>query len=276
MRRDNETGVTVDGRHYTTYEATQRQRQLERAIRNQKRKILIDKTVDDPDKLQTDQIRLVRLRDEYARFSKEAGLPTQHARAEAAGFTWKDGKAAEKAAKVSRKQLGQSLRTPGYTGEKAMPYSSRGIEIEQRLQDYLDRLGKDADYIVDEAGTFQMRDLAVLTTETGVEFTTLTIDGKSYLIRGYEKGTTIPSELIDHLLKKRGTLDCHSHPYIGDLRPSMEDKSLLAMLTWQDESVIIDPNQSAMTFTVHGPKGHVNVKNEKAYSYWQELFGEGD
>lgn len=99
MRRDNETGVTVDGRHYTTYEATQRQRQLERAIRNQKRKILIDKTVDDPDKLQTDQIRLVRLRDEYARFSKEAGLPTQHARAEAAGFTWKDGKAAEKVAK---------------------------------------------------------------------------------------------------------------------------------------------------------------------------------
>lgn len=98
FRQQNEKGVTVDGRHYTGYEATQRQRKLERAIRGQKRKILIDKTVDDPEKLQTDQIRLVRLQDEYARFSKAAGLPTQHARAEAAGFTWKDGTAAERIA----------------------------------------------------------------------------------------------------------------------------------------------------------------------------------
>ncbi len=99
LRQQNEAGVTVDGRHYTGYEATQRQRQLERGIRNTKRKILIDKTLDDPDKLQADQIRLVRIRDEYARFSKAAGLPTQHARAEAAGFTWKDGKAAERVSK---------------------------------------------------------------------------------------------------------------------------------------------------------------------------------
>ena len=97
MRKDNETGVTYEGKHYTLYEATQRQRQLERAIRGQKRKILIDKTVGDEEKLQTDQIKLVRLRDEYARFSKAAGLPTQHARAEAAGFTYKDAYAAEKA-----------------------------------------------------------------------------------------------------------------------------------------------------------------------------------
>jgi len=99
MRKDNETGVTYEGKHYTLYEATQRQRQLERAIRSQKRKILIDKTVGDDERLQNDQIKLVRLRDEYARFSKAAGLPTQHARAEAAGFTWKEGKEAETAYK---------------------------------------------------------------------------------------------------------------------------------------------------------------------------------
>lgn len=101
FRQQNEKGVTVDGRHYTTYEATQRQRQLERAIRGQKRKILIDKTVGDGEKLQNDQIKLVRLRDEYTRFSKAAGLPTQHARAEVAGFTWKEGKAAERAYKAA-------------------------------------------------------------------------------------------------------------------------------------------------------------------------------
>ena len=100
FRLQNDAGVTVDGRHYTGYEATQHQRQIERAIRGQKRKILIDQTVGDEEKLQADQIKLVRLRDEYARFSIAADLPTQHARAEAAGFTWKEGKEAEGTAKM--------------------------------------------------------------------------------------------------------------------------------------------------------------------------------
>lgn len=98
MRQENEEGVTFDGKHYTLYEATQRQRKFERAIRDQKRRILIDETVGDKDELQTDQIRLQVLKQEYARFSKGVGLPMQHARMEKAGFTWKHGKAAERIA----------------------------------------------------------------------------------------------------------------------------------------------------------------------------------
>ena len=77
----------------------QRQRSLERSIRKTKRKILIDEATGDAEKLQWDQIRLVRTREEYHRFSKAAGLPEQFERMEKAGFTWKHGKAAEKAAK---------------------------------------------------------------------------------------------------------------------------------------------------------------------------------
>lgn len=113
FRQQNEKGVTVEGRHYTGYEATQRQRELERAIRKKKRHILIDQTVGDEEKLQADQIKLVRLRDEYARFSKAAGLPTQHARAEAAGFTWKDGKAAEKTANIKFKEILEKAKKGG-------------------------------------------------------------------------------------------------------------------------------------------------------------------
>lgn len=99
FRQQNATGITIDGRHYTMYEAAQRQRKFERAIRGQKHKILIDKQLGDDGKLQTDQIKLQRLKQEYARFSKAADLPMQHERMEVAGFTWKDGKAAEKVAK---------------------------------------------------------------------------------------------------------------------------------------------------------------------------------
>lgn len=97
FRKDNEAGVDFEGRHYTMYEATQRQRALERAIRNKKREILVDETIGDKEKLQADQIKMVRLKDEYKRFSDGVGLPMQHARMEAAGFDWKKAKAAEKA-----------------------------------------------------------------------------------------------------------------------------------------------------------------------------------
>ena len=100
MRQENEEGVTYEGKHYTVYEATQRQRKLERSIRNQKRKILIDEATGDSEKLQWDQIRLVRYREEYSRFSKAAELPMQHERAELAGFNWKKGKAASKTQQV--------------------------------------------------------------------------------------------------------------------------------------------------------------------------------
>lgn len=100
MRQENEKGVTFEGKHYTLYEASQRQRKFERAIRDQKRKILIDETLGDKEKLQHDQIRLQVLKQNYARFSKGVGLPMQHSRMEKAGFDWKKGKAAEKVAKA--------------------------------------------------------------------------------------------------------------------------------------------------------------------------------
>lgn len=105
MRRDNETGITYNGRHYTMYEATQRQRQLERDIRTQKRKILVDEKAEDKEKLQTDQIRYQVLNGEYKRFSDAAGLRMQHERMEMTGFGPKQAKAAEKAGKGFEESL---------------------------------------------------------------------------------------------------------------------------------------------------------------------------
>ena len=94
------------------YEATQRQRSLERAMRSRKRRILIDEATGDKERLQADQIRLVRTREEYHRFSEAAGLREQWERAEAAGFTWKHGKAATKAAKASGRPTIASEQSP--------------------------------------------------------------------------------------------------------------------------------------------------------------------
>ena len=86
FREDNEKGVTYEGRHYTGYEATQKQRQIERAIRAQKRRALISEVTGDADKLLTDQIKLQRYRQEYLRFSKAVGLRTENERLHVSGF----------------------------------------------------------------------------------------------------------------------------------------------------------------------------------------------
>lgn len=100
FRKDNEQGITYQGRHYTGYEATQMQRKLETAMRKQKRRILVYEAAGDQEKLLTDQIKLRRLSEEYKRFSKAAGLRTQPERAQVAGFG--RGQAARAAAAKTR------------------------------------------------------------------------------------------------------------------------------------------------------------------------------
>ena len=82
FRQDNEKGVTFEGRHYTGYEATQMQRRMERAIRAQKRRVLLA----GPEDAAPRKGRLVLLQQEYHRFSDGVGLRTEGERLEVSGF----------------------------------------------------------------------------------------------------------------------------------------------------------------------------------------------
>ena len=86
MRRRNAEGVTWQGKHYTGYEATQKQRQIERNIRAQKNRILVAEAAGDAKQLQTAQIRLRQLQLQYDAFSKGVGLRTQEQRLWVSGF----------------------------------------------------------------------------------------------------------------------------------------------------------------------------------------------
>lgn len=69
------------GREYTAYEATQKQRQLETAIRAQKRRVLAFESAGVEQDAQDAKTRLKRLESEYRAFSQAAGLPEQFERA---------------------------------------------------------------------------------------------------------------------------------------------------------------------------------------------------
>lgn len=132
MRQKNEEGIIYNGRHYTGYEATQRQRNLEAAMRRQKRRILVDESSGDAEKMQTDQIKLQLLRQEYARFSGAAGLRTQTERAEAAGFGWKQAGAANTEYKRIAKAA-NSMYDIGSEEENVKAYM-RDLPIRKRIQ----------------------------------------------------------------------------------------------------------------------------------------------
>ncbi len=76
FREENQKGVDIDDRHYTGYEATQKQRTIERAMRAKKKEIIVAEATGDPNLPQL-QSRMQVLSQEYSRFSNQAGLRTQ-------------------------------------------------------------------------------------------------------------------------------------------------------------------------------------------------------
>lgn len=86
IRRQNEEGVTVEGQHYSMYEATQKQRQIERSIWAQKRDVLIAENQPDKENLQNQQIRLQTLKQRYQDFCRKTGLRTEDERLFVSGF----------------------------------------------------------------------------------------------------------------------------------------------------------------------------------------------
>lgn len=86
MRNNNANGVTVNGKRYTGYEATQKQRAYERAIRAQKRKAVGYKAAGDTARYKKAMTRIEVLKQSYNDFSKQAGLRTQTERMRVSGF----------------------------------------------------------------------------------------------------------------------------------------------------------------------------------------------
>lgn len=81
---------TYQGKTYTAYDATQKQRQIETAMRAGKRDMVGYRAAGLEQEYQDSSIRLRRLNEEYKAFSKAANLPTQPERAHVEGFDKQD------------------------------------------------------------------------------------------------------------------------------------------------------------------------------------------
>lgn len=83
---DNNKGFTLDGKHYSLYEGSQLQRQLERAIREQKDIQILAKSSGDMELVGTAQNNITKLTQKYKELSQISGLPTKMKRLTVSGY----------------------------------------------------------------------------------------------------------------------------------------------------------------------------------------------
>lgn len=80
MKPENRPKIKFEGKEYDDYQATQKQRQIERTVRKLKRRKTAFEAAGLTEDAQAANIRLRRLNQEYRAFSKAAGLPEQRER----------------------------------------------------------------------------------------------------------------------------------------------------------------------------------------------------
>jgi len=85
-KKKNLDGCIIDGKHYTLYEATQLQRQLERRIRQQKDIQIMAKAGDNNELILKSQSKITQLTQKYKEVSDISGLPTYMERTKVAGY----------------------------------------------------------------------------------------------------------------------------------------------------------------------------------------------
>lgn len=85
-KKENKKGFEFEGNHYTMYEGTQLQRQIETKIRQYKDRQIGAKSIDDTDEVYHCQEKIRQLTDKYYDLRKVSGLPTKIDRLRVDGY----------------------------------------------------------------------------------------------------------------------------------------------------------------------------------------------
>lgn len=84
---DNNKGFELDGKHYTNYQGTQLQRQIETEIRKQKDLQILGKSSGNEKLIQESQLRINQLTQKYNQLNKASGLLPKRDRLRVSGYT---------------------------------------------------------------------------------------------------------------------------------------------------------------------------------------------
>lgn len=163
--------------------------------------------------------------------------------------------------------------------EPSTKYIDRKIEVPDNIKKWMSLLKHKDDFIIGKIDDFSIKDVSILSKETGVEYAKISMNSKTYLIKGNKISTDIPEKIIKEMKINNGTFDFHSHPFDNDSIPSISDRKLLhklSKITGQKSSKIVTPNGKVSTFNEFGIISIDTVKNdinENLKNAYLELFG---
>ena len=161
------------------------------------------------------------------------------------------------------------MKTENNVGELAKPYPKENLPKE--IKDWIEKLPRYMDSIeTSPAPSYEQ--ISLLSRQEGVEFASITIGNRNIIIRGDTNGTAISKELLEDMIRNKGILNCHSHPYIGDLQPSKSDLWLAQILDHQKEFEIITPDNMKAVYTKHGIKSVGNIERKLSEQDVLELY----
>ena len=86
IKNDNEKGFMLDGKHYTNYEGTQLQRNLERKIREQKDIQILAKSSNNKELMREAEENIVQYTRKYKELNDASGLPPKKDRLKVSGY----------------------------------------------------------------------------------------------------------------------------------------------------------------------------------------------
>lgn len=259
--------VEYDGKTYTYYECTQRQRRIETAIRKTKREVISAKASGDRDMFTAKSVLLRRQREEYEKFSSAAGLLAQKERTQVYGF---DRSTSAKASWAARKKLDNSggsgiinigsdkVRISAIEQPIEQQHTGKGnpnailtfdVDLNNRQKKLLECLPEYDSRIVVPKEDVNMADLSALTAKTGDEFAMFTKGNERVIIRGNSKMVNISTDNALDYSKQGYKWSGHTHPGtdINVLMPSDGDKQILKCFE-QEQSVIYNSKGSYQTF----------------------------
>jgi len=248
--------VMYNGEEIPQYEAEQKQRAMERQIRDERRRLAgYDEAVKNADneELKTSMqnefdllaYKMKGHEAKYADFCKQTGLPAQKDRLQTNAF---NRSVSQKAVHSAKRTIDVRTKNAQYK-EYLAALKSGTVELKQHQQRILDKLPSQGAFIKVKKKDVSLDDLAALSAKSKCEFALFTKGKNSIVLRGgYSScniGKTLQEEVIDNKWEWVG----HSHPTVTRISASKEDVLALKHFTWQKNSSIIDLRGNVITFT---------------------------
>lgn len=213
-----------EGKQYTFYEATQKQRQVEASLRKVKRELIAAKGRGDDEEYTTKAVRYRRLNEEYEAFSKAAGLRPQYERGNIADFGPKEAREAVKASKDyldGKQQINSPVSSRNTAKGRPSAVLQYNVELNKRQENLLSQLSEYDSRATVRKADVSLTDLSTLTAKTGVEYAMFTKGGERLIIRGSSTKVNID-------VAKAKELAYNGYRWSGHTHPGLDENTLIA------------------------------------------------